>query len=116
MVFLFLVIFVGAYALAASWVARQGTARLWLTAIGTLLLIVVSGVFLGKYYDEQSLPHLLLYFIALTGPIVVVPTVLLAYTTTAKSTTAKAFPTAILGASLGLVCGYVIVVWGLRVW
>ena len=116
MVFLFSVILVGAYAMAVSRVACHGPARLWLTASGFLLLIVIGGVFLGRHYSVQSIQNLLLYLIALTGPIVVVPTALLSQATATRSTMSKAFPTAIFGACFGLVCGFIIVVWGLGVW
>lgn len=116
MTFLFAVIFVAAYSMAASRVARHGPGPLWWTAAGCLLLIGVGGVLLGRHYDVPSLPQLLLYLVALTGPIVIVPTAMLSLAATERSTMAKAFPTAILGACLGLVMGFVIVVWGLGVW
>ena len=116
MEFLFSIILVGAYATAASRVARHGPARLWLTASGFLLLIVVGGVLLGRHYSVPSSPRLLLYLVALTGPIVVFPTALLSLVTATRSTMAKAFPTAILGACFGFLCGFVIVVWGLGIW
>ena len=116
MVFLFAFILVGVYALAASRVARHGPGGLWLTACGFLLLIMLGGVLLGSHYSVTSVSRLLVYLVVLTGPIVILPTALLARPATARSTMAEAFPTAIFGACFGLVCGFVIVVWGLGVW
>ena len=116
MVFFYLIIFVAAYALAASRAARYGSVRLWSTAAVSLLLIVAVGAFGARHYPAENLSRLLLYLIPLTGPIVIMPTALLARTATPQSTTREALPTAILGALLGLVCGYVMVVWGLGVW
>jgi len=116
MMFLFVVILVAGYAVAASWAAPHGPSRLWLTAMATLLLIAVAGVLLGRHYAVPSLSRLLLYTVALTGPIVFVPTTMLSFTTGTRSTLATALPTAVLGACLGFVCGFVIVVFGLRVW
>lgn len=116
MVFLFAFILVGAYALAASRVARHGPGRLWWTASGFLLFIVIGGVLLGRHYSVASVSRLLLYLAALTGPIVILPTAMLSRAGTTRSTMAEAFPTAIFGACFGLMCGFVIVVWGLGVW
>lgn len=113
---LFVVILVGGYALAANWAARHGQGQLWLTAAATLLLIALGSVLLGRYYAVPSTRRLLLYTMALAGPIVFVPTAMLSFATAVRSTLATALPTAILGACLGLVCGFVIVVFGLRVW
>ena len=111
-----LVILVGSHAVTASQMARHGSAPLWWTATGYLLLVVTGGVFVGLYYSVPSLPVLLLYLVALTGPILVIPTVLLARTATAQTTTVKALPIALVGEGLGMVCGFVLVVWGLGVW
>jgi len=116
MMVVFVVVVVVAYALAASWAAQHGRGRLWLTAAGFLLLVVVSGVLLGRHYSVPSLPRLILYVVALTGPIVAIPTTMLSRAATTKSTMMAALPTAILGACIGLVCGFVIVVFGLKVW
>jgi len=116
MMFLFVLILVAGYAVAASWVTPHGLSRLWLTAIATLLLIVVAGVLLGRHYAVPSLARLLLHTVTLTGPIVFVPTTMLSFTIGTRSTLASALPTAVLGACLGFVCGFVMVVFGLRVW
>lgn len=116
MIVLFVVILVGGYAVAANWAARHGQGRLWLGAAVTLLLIAFGSVLLGRYYDVPSPRRLLRYVMALTGPIVVVPTTMLSFATAVRSTLATALPTAIVGACLGFVCGFFIVVFGLRAW
>jgi len=116
MMFLFVVLFVAAYAVAVSWAARHGTRCLGSTAAAALLLIALIGMGLGRYYAVPSLSRLLLYALALTGPIVVLPTAMLAFAPAVRSTRHKSLAIAVLGASLGFVCGFVIVVYGLRVW
>lgn len=116
MILLFVMIVAGVYAVAASRASRHGPGQLWLTAAAALLLITLGGVLLGHHYRVPDLGRMLLYVVALTGPIVLVPTTMLSFAPAMRSTLAKAFATAILGAFLGLVCGFVIVVFGLRVW
>jgi len=116
MMFLFVAVLVAGYAVAASWAAPHGRSRLWLTATATLLLIVAGGVLLGRYYAVPSVPRLLLYAVALTGPIVIVPATMLSFTTGTRAQLATALPTAALGAGLGVVIGFVIVIFGLWVW
>lgn len=116
MMFLFVAILVAGYPVAASWAAPHGRRQLWLTAIATLLLIAIAGVLLGRHYAVPSVLRLLLYAVALTGPIVLVPTTMLSFIKGTRSTSATALPTAVLGACLGIVAGFVIVVFGLRVW
>lgn len=113
MILLFVVVLVVAYAIAASQAVCHGLGRLWLTASVALLLILVGGVLLGRYYAVPSLSRLLLYAVALTGPVVLVPTTMLSFSTPGRPAWARVFPTAVAGACLGLVFGYVIVVFGL---
>jgi len=115
-IFFFVVVLIGAYAMAASWAVCRGPRRLWSTASGALLLIVAGVVLLGWHYAVPSRSRLVLYAVALTGPIVFVPTVMLSLATATRTTWARALPTAALGACLGLACGYLIVVYWLRVW
>jgi hypothetical protein len=116
MIFLLVAILVSIFAIALSWAAPKGQGRLWLTAVVFLMLIALAGVFWGNYYAVPSLSRLLLYFGGLTGPVIIIPTLMLSRSTTSKSTMAKAIPTAFIGACLGFVCGFVFVVYGLGVW
>lgn len=116
MMFLLVVILLGAFVVVASRVARHGPGRLWFTAFVTLLLIALGSVLLGRYYDVPSVSRLLLYAVALTGPGVLVPTTMLSFAPVRALTLAKVLSTAILGACLGLALGLIIVVFGLKVW
>ena len=93
-----------------------GAHRLWLTASGALLFVVVAAVFLGRHYAVPRLPRLLLYALAFTESLVLVPTVLLSFQRMAGLASAGALRAALLGACIGLLCGYAIVVFGLGVW
>lgn len=116
MIFLYVVVLAVAYAVAASWaVCHGGRRRLWLTGSATLILLVAAAVLLGRYYAVPSLARLLLYKMAFTGPVVVVPTVLLSFSK-ARPTWAGRLPVAVLGACIGSICGWVLVVFGLGVW
>jgi hypothetical protein len=116
MISLFVIIFVSGYAMAASWAAPQGLGRLWLTAFVALLLIVGGIGFWGNYKSLPNLPRIMLYFGSLTGPTVIIPTVMLSRSLSSRSTFTKALPTAFLGACLGFACGFVIVIYGYGVW
>ena len=117
MIFVFVVLLVVVYPVAASWaVTRGGPHRLWLTGSATLLLIAAAAVLLGRHYGVPSLARLLLYAMAFTGPVVVVPTVLLSFSKAPGPAWAGRLPVAVLGACVGLICGWVLVVFGLGVW
>lgn len=116
MIFLYAVLLVVAYAVAASWAVSHGSRRrLWLTALATLVLLGAAAVLLGRHYAVPSLGRLLLYKMAFTGPVVVVPTVLLSFSK-ARPTWVGWLPVALLGACIGIICGWVLVVFGLGVW
>lgn len=117
MTFLYVVLLVVAYGMAASWtVSHGGLLRLWLMGSATLLLIAVAAILLGWHYAVPSLARLLLYAMVFTGPVVVVPTVLLSFSKGPGSGWAGRLPVAVLGACIGVVCGWVLVVFGLGVW
>ena len=61
MIFFFVVVLIGAYAMAASWAVCRGPRRLWSTASGALLLIVAGVVLLGWHYAVPSRSRLVLY-------------------------------------------------------
>ena len=117
MMFLYVVFLVVGYAVAASWaVSYGGPRRLWITGSATLLLIAVAGSVLGRHYAVPSQTRLLLYAMAFTGPVVVVPTVLLSFSRAHAPTWPGRLPVAVLGACIGVICGWILVVFGLRAW
>lgn len=117
MIFLYIAFLVVAYAVAASWaVSHGGPRRLWLTGSVTLLLVVVAVVILGRHYAVPSFARLLVYAMVFTGPVVVVPTVLLSFTKAPRPAWLGRLPAALLGACIGVVCGWVLLVFGLGVW
>jgi len=116
MLFLLAVVLVVGYPIAASRSMGGGVRRLWSTASVALLLILAGAVALGRYHAVPSLWRLLMYAAALTGPVVLIPTVLLTVVPPRGAVGSKTLPTAMVGACLGLVCGFVIVVFGLGIW
>lgn len=120
MVLLLVVVLVFGYAIAASRAARHGLGRLWFTASVALALVIAGSVALGRYHAVPSLSRLLMYVGALTAPVVVVPTALLSLlrppVPPSRRASGSALATAFAGACLGLVFGFVITVFGLRVW
>jgi hypothetical protein len=105
MLFLFVVMFVAGYAVAASRALRHGQGRLWLTAVGALLFIAVGSVLLGRFYRVPSVGRLLLYAGTLLGPVVFITTTMLSFAA-GRLSPGKALLTAIAGACLGLTCGF----------
>jgi hypothetical protein len=113
MILAFIVVFLAAYVAAAAWGAHRGRGPLAGVAGATLAIIVLGSLFLGHRYSVPSVPLLLLYMLAFLGPAVVLPPLLL------WSRTAAGAPTlglALLGTIAGLLAGWVVVVFGLRVW
>ncbi len=117
MVFLFVVVLVVGYAVVAGRLAREGGAgRLGIAALCALSIVALAATFLGWWYAVPSFARLLAYAMALTGPAVLLPTVLLWGRIAAGAARDGALATALLGALAGSVCGFLLVVYGLRVW
>lgn len=113
MTFLFLLAFVPAYVVTATWAARSGgPRRLWGAGAVALLAIVALAVLAGRYYAVPSTARVVLYEFALLAPSVILTNVLLSSGPTSVPSAARA----IAGAGVGLVCGYLLVVFGLGVW
>ncbi|OLC14526.1 MAG: hypothetical protein AUH29_10030 [Candidatus Rokubacteria bacterium 13_1_40CM_69_27] len=117
MLFLIVVLLVGGYAVVASWAVRHGgQPRLGAVAAGALMLVALAALLAGHRYAVPSMPRLLLYALAFMGPIVLVPTVLLWRQAAIGATRNAMLGTALLGALAGLLCGWVLLVYGLGVW
>lgn len=92
-----------AYAVAASMAAaRGGRRRLWLTGAAALVLIAAAALGLCRYFGVPSYARLLLYMMAFTAPVVVVPTVLLSFSSGPRPTWTGRLPMAVLGRRLRL--------------
>jgi len=81
-----------------------------------LLLVVAAAVALGFRYAVPSMQRLIVFMLVLAGPVIIVPILLLAHGDGAKVSASRTFARALLGGSVGLLCGLIIAVFGLRVW
>lgn len=81
----------------------------------TLLVICGAGVMLGVYHSVPSIPRLLLYALTVTLPAVLLPTLLLALCQH-DANSGRTFGVALAGAMVGLLCGWLLAIYGLRVW
>lgn len=108
---------VGGYAVTANWAMRHGgPARLGFVAAGTLLLVSLATMLLGIHYGVPSMPRLLQFVLVLTGPVVLVPTVVLWWRAKRGTTRNATLGIALLGALAGLFCGWVLVVYVIGFW
>ena len=111
------VVFLGAYVSAAAWAAGRGRAHLAGVAAVALAIVVLSALVLGHHYAVPSIPRLLLFKVAFVGPAVVLPSLLLWPRAAAGGAVGGAsMGLALIGTIAGLLAGWVIVVFGLRVW
>jgi Kef-type K+ transport system membrane component KefB len=103
------------YPAAATRAVRRGRRALLILAASTLLLICAAGVMLGVYHRVPSIPRLLLYALTLTLPAVLLPTLLLALRQH-DANRGRTFGIALAGAMVGLLCGWLLAIYGLRGW
>ena len=115
MILMAVVIFLTAYVVAAAWAAGRGRAHLAGVAGLALAFIVVAALVLGQYYAVPSIPSLVLFKVAFVGPAVVLPPLLL-WWRAGSVMPGGTLRLALLGTVTGLLAGWVIVVFGLRVW
>ena len=113
MILVFLVVFVAGYTPAAAWGARRGRRSLARVVGVTLAIIVLGSLLLGHRVGVPSVPLLLLYVLAFLGPAVIVPALLLWGQAGRDGSTAGL---ALVGTLAGLLAGWAVVVFGLRVW
>ena len=116
MIIITLTIVVLGYVGAASWAAATGPVRLWLTAVAAFTVVILASMLLGMAYPVPDLARMLLYVITLTGPSLLVPTLLLTRTPSKRTNITANLRTALAGSVLGLAGGFVVVVFVLRVW
>ena len=116
MILLFVVLFLAAYVPAVSWAARGGQGRLARMTAGVLALLLAAALLLGHRYAVPSLPRLLLFALAFVGPAVVLPALLLWPRAAIGGAAGATLGLSLFGAMAGLLAGWAIVVYGLRVW
>jgi len=113
MILAFVVVFLTGYVAVMGWAVRRGRGALVATAGAALALVVLGALLLGHRYAVPSIPLLLLFALTFVGPAVVLPPLLLWRRAAAGG---PALGLALLGAVAGLLGGWVLVVFGLRVW
>ena len=113
MILAFVVVFLAGYVAVMGWAARRGRGGLAATAAATLALVLLAALFLGQRYAVPSIPRLLLFALAFLGPAVALPPLLLWHRAGAGGPTLSL---ALLGTVAGLLAGWVVVVFGMRVW
>lgn len=116
MILVGVVIFLGAYVAAAAWAAGRGRAHLAGLAALSLAVIVLGALLLGLHYAVPSVLSVLLFAVAFVGPAVILPPLLLWRRSPGRPAAGGALGRALLGTVAGLLAGWVIVVFGLRVW
>ena len=117
MVSLVIVGILGLYLAALAWALRvPHPRRLWTVAIGMTALLTIAATCVGIWYAVPSVPRLVQYVIALFGPAIVLPALLLSSRRASFASLNTRRSIALAGAFAGLVCGWLFVVYVLRVW
>ncbi len=117
MITLFVIPLILAFAPVAVWALRVGGLRwLWLLCAVALLALLLVALLLSAVYSVPSVWRVVLYSLGFVGPSILFATSLL----TLASGFARTFPfqliTAFAGSMIGLVVGFVVVVYALGVW
>jgi hypothetical protein len=114
MLYPFVAFFVGGYAIATSLVLTYGgRQRLWLMSGASLALIVLAAFILGRQHGVPNVERMVLYLMALLGPIVIIPTLLLSFPNKIEMPWATRLLTALVGALIGAFCGWALLVFAL---
>lgn len=116
MIVLVTVVLLIGYGLVATRACAGGARRLWLTAVGALLLVVAVAGLAGQSYAVPSVPRLVLYVVAFTGPVVVVPTLVLSWRMIADLPAGARLAAAVIAGCVGLAGGFFLTVFGVGVW
>lgn len=106
-----------AFSPAAVWALRGGgVRRLWLLCTLTLLGILLIAIGLSLRYRVPSAARVALYLLAFCGPSILLATGLLSLRSTVTSAPVNQLAVAFAGSIVGLGLGFIVVVYGLRVW
>jgi hypothetical protein len=106
-----------AFAPAGVWALRGGgLRRLWLRCTLTLLSIVVLAVGLSVRYSVPSTARVAVYLLVFCGPSILLATSVLSLSRTFTRAPLGQLAAAAVGSIGGLALGFIIVVYGLRIW
>ena len=113
MVLAYVIVFVAAYTAALARATRRGRGALLATAAAALAVILTGALLLGLSHAVPSIARLMLVTLLFMAPAVLLPPVLLWRRATVRE---PAMGLALAGAAVGLLMGWVLVVFGVRVW
>ncbi len=117
MITLFVIPLILAFGPAAVWAFRVGGLQLlWLLCALTLLALVLLALFLSAVYSVPSAWLVILYCLGFVGPSILFATGSLTLASGLASTVFVQLVTAFAGSMIGLVVGFVAVVYVLGVW
>jgi len=106
-----------AFSPAAVWALRSGGLwRLWTLCTLALLSIAIVAIGLSVIYSVPSTARVTVYLLAFCGPSIVLATMFLSLGRVFIKSQLGQLPIAIIGSIVGLASGFVLVVYGLRVW
>jgi hypothetical protein len=106
-----------AFSPAAVWALRGGGFwRLWTICALALLSIALLALGLSVIYSVPSTARLTVYLLAFCGPSVVSATMFLSLARVFMKAQSGQLPIALAGSMVGLAFGFILVVYGLRVW
>ena len=117
MITLFVVPLILAFAPVAVWTFRVGGLRwLWLLCAFALLALLLLAVLLSTTYSVPSVWRVVLYVLAFVGPSILFATGSLTVASAIERALPAQLVTAFAGSLVGLVVGYVVVVYALGRW
>ena len=117
MITLFILPLILAFSPAAVWALRVGgLRRLWLLCALALLAVLLLALLLSAVYSVPSVWRVILYFLAFLGPSILFATGALTLASGFARTLLVHLITAFAGSMIGLVAGFIVVVYVLGVW
>jgi hypothetical protein len=117
MLTLFILPLILAFAPAAVLAFRAGGLwRLWLLGVFALLALILVALVLSAVYSVPSVWRVVLYFLVFVGPSVLFTNAALTVVSVFESALWTQLITALVGNLVGLAVGFVVAVYGLRVW
>jgi hypothetical protein len=117
MITLFVLPLILAFAPGAVWALRVGGLRgLWLLCALTLLAILLLALLLSAVYSVPSVWRVIAYSLAFVGPSILFTTGSLTFASGLAKTLPAQLITAFAGSLIGLAVGFVVGVYGQRLW